>query len=199
MNTIIPPTLQHGQETASPWVRRWSHLLPPGASVLDVACGTGRHVRWFSHRGHPVTGVDQSATALAALDDIGSCIERVEADIENNPWPLTVQGQPRSFGAVVVTNYLWRPLWPLLRQSVTPGGVLLYETFSVDHASIGRPARAEFLLRHGELLTLCAGMRIVAFEDGFQDDVQRFVQRIAAVQPSTRNTAAAPSRYPLHA
>jgi 2-polyprenyl-3-methyl-5-hydroxy-6-metoxy-1,4-benzoquinol methylase len=46
-------------QAASPWVQRWSHLVAPGATVLDVACGLGRHVRWFTDRGHHVTGVDR--------------------------------------------------------------------------------------------------------------------------------------------
>ena len=144
METTGPCAPQHGEEAPSPWIRRWSHLLQPGGTVLDVACGAGRHMRWFNQRGHPVTGVDRSAAALCALDDIGTQVERIEADIENAPWPLMQQGRPRDFNAVVVTNYLWRPLWPVLLQSVAPGGVLLYETFSVDHASIGRPAHRRF-------------------------------------------------------
>jgi len=57
----------HGTEPPSAWVQRWSHLVPAGAPVLDVACGHGRHMRWFAGRGHPVTGVDRSAEAIAAV------------------------------------------------------------------------------------------------------------------------------------
>ncbi len=177
--------------------------MPAGGTVLDVACGAGRHVRWFQGLGHRVTALDRSPAALAALDDIGPSIERIAADIEAGPWPLHgSSAQPRRFDALVVTNYLWRPLWPVLLQSLAPGGVLLYETFSVDHASIGRPARPEFLLRHGELLEVCAGLRIVAYEDGFLPEAQRFVQRIAAMQPQPSlptEQPGAPPRYPLQA
>ena len=167
----------HGTETASPWVRRWSHLVAPGAPVLDVACGQGRHMRWFQGRGHPVTGIDRAPEAVAAAQDLG---EALQADIEGGPWPLP----GRQFGAVVVTNYLWRPLFPALLASLSPGGVLLYETFASGNETVGRPARAEFLLQDGELLRLCAGLRVVAFEDGFLPDPPRFVQRVAAVRPS---------------
>ncbi len=57
----------HGDEPASAWVRRWSHLAPTGGSVLDVACGRGRHARWFAGRGHAVVAVDRSAEAIATL------------------------------------------------------------------------------------------------------------------------------------
>lgn len=162
-------------EAASDWIQRWSHLVPAGGTVLDVACGAGRHMRWFSERNHPVTGVDQAPEAIEAVAPLG---EAIQADIENGPWPLP----GRRFDCVVVTNYLWRPLLPTIVDSVAPGGVLLYETFAQGNETVGRPARPEFLLRPGELLRACEGLRIVAYEDGFLDAPARFVQRIAAVR-----------------
>ena len=176
----------HGQSTASEWICRWAHLLAPAATVLDVACGRGRHMRWFAERGHPVLGIDRDA---AALHDLAPLVQRGDAttlcaDIENAPWPLLHDGQVRQFGAVVVTNYLWRPLLPVIVQSVAPGGVLLYETFAIGNASVGKPSRPDFLLQPGELLRhTAAPLRVVAYEDGFCNDPPRFVQRIAAVRP----------------
>jgi len=164
----------HGSGAPSEWVQRWSHLVVPDAPVLDVACGMGRHMRWFAGRGNPVIGVDRSAEAIAALSGLG---EAVVADIESGPWPFA----GRSFGAVIVTNYLWRPLVPTMLASLGPGGVLIYETFSAGNETVGKPSRPDFLLRPGELLEACAGLRIVAFEDGYLDGPPRFVQRIAAV------------------
>lgn len=165
----------HGLEEPSDWIRRWSHLLPAGGAVLDVACGAGRHMRWFAALGHAVTGVDRDGAALAQAAPAG---RTVQADIESGPWPFAGE----TFDAVVVTRYLWRPLWPALLGSLAPGGVLLYETFAEGQETVGRPARPEFLLRHGELLELCRGLRIVAYEDGFLDAPPRFVQRVAAVR-----------------
>jgi SAM-dependent methyltransferase len=179
---------EHAGLAPSPWVRRWTHLVAAGGSVLDVACGSGRHLRWFAENGFRPTGVDRDEAALAGLSGIADI---VVADIENGPWPLA----GRRFDAVVVTNYLWRPLWPTLIGSVAEGGVLVCETFAVGNESVGRPSNPAFLLRPGELLEACAGLRIVAFEDGFIDAPQRFVQRIAAVRE--RPGAALPARYPL--
>lgn len=180
----------HGLEPPSEWVRRWAHLVPPGASVLDVACGGDRHLRWLHGRGHPVTGVDRDHEALAPLQGLG---EILCADIEAGPWPFA----GRTFGAVVVTRYLWRPLLPTLAASVAPGGVLLYETFAAGNETVGRPARPDFLLRPGELLQACAGLCTVAYEDGFLDAPERFVQRIAAVRPREGAEGAAPARHRL--
>jgi len=177
-------------DAPSAWVRRWSHLVPTGAPVLDVACGAGRHLRWFQGRGHAVTGIDRDPHAARAASSVG---EAIEADIENGPWPLP----GRQFGGVVVTNYLWRPLLPTIVQSVAPGGVLLYETFASGNETVGRPARLDFLLQPGELLGACAGLRVVAYEDGFLDSPARFVQRIAAVRVPPDGLS--PARHPLQA
>lgn len=172
---------------------RWSHLLQPGGSVLDVACGGGRHAAWLAGRGHAVTAVDRDLSGVA---DLSGSVSLVQADIENTAWPLVFNGAPIPFNAVVVTNYLWRPLFPTLLASVAPGGVLLYETFAQGNETVGRPARPEFLLRHGELLQMCQGLHIVAFEDGYLDAPPRYVQRIVAVRKEAA-TPTTPTLYTL--
>lgn len=181
-------TVLHGQEPTSNWVARWSHLLPVGCNVLDLACGHGRHMRHFASLGYKVTGVDRNADAIAAVSPWG---ETICADIENGPWPL-----PNStFGGVVVTNYLWRPLWPSILASLALNGVLIYETFSAGNESVGKPSRPDFLLNPAELLNICQGLRVVAFEEGFLGQPERFVQRIVAVR-ETGGTQT-PARYLL--
>lgn len=179
----------HGSEAPSVWIQRWSHLIAPGSKVLDLACGAGRHMRCLFEQGHTVLGLDSSAVALATASHWGTTLQ---ADVENAPWPLVGQ----SFGAVVVTNYLWRPLWPQILSSVQAGGVLLYETFARGHDSVGRPSRAEFLLEPGELLRVAAQgeLRVVAYEDGYLSGPERFVQRLAAVREVPHST---PARWPL--
>jgi SAM-dependent methyltransferase len=181
----------HGTEAASAWVQRWSHLVPSGGSVLDVACGHGRHLRWFAQRGHAVTGVDRSPEAIEAVQPLGRA---VLADIENGPWPF----EGERFDAVIVTNYLWRALLPTLADSVAEGGVLLYETFATGNESVGKPSRPDFLLQPGELLQASRGLHVVAYEDGFCDRPERFVQRLAAVRKRP-GTPVSPPRYPLDA
>jgi len=171
----------------SSWIAGWAHLIAPRGSVLDVAAGSGRHSRWLAARGHRVTAIDRDADAMAALADVA---EAITADIESGTWPLA----DRSFDAVVVANYVWRPLFPALRDALAPGGVLLYETFASGNETVGRPRRPDFLLARGELLAAATGLRIVAYEDGFLADPDRFVQRLAAVRAGAEDGAA---RYPL--
>ena len=177
----------HGTESPSPWVRRWAHLIPDRSAVLDVACGHGRHMRHLAGLGHTVTGIDRDPAAIEAIAPLGQALL---ADIENGPWPLP----GRTFGAVVVTNYLWRELLPTLVASVAPGGVLIYETFGIEHARVGRPSRPDFLLQPGELLQICRDLRVVAYEDGFLAAPERFVQRIVALREDPADPAAGQRR-----
>lgn len=181
----------HGSEAPSDWVQRWSHLVRPGGTVLDVACGRGRHAQWFYGQKHPLALVDREQAAINSIAIPAQHCEKVVADIENGPWPFA----GRSFDAVVVTNYLWRPLMATLLDSLAPGGVLLYETFAQGNETVGKPSRPDFLLRPGELLEVCRGLRIVAFEEGFRDAPPRFVQRIAAVRQAGPDGK--PPRYTL--
>ena len=180
----------HGTESPSSWVRRWAHLIPPGGQVLDLACGAGRHMQWLASQGHQVLGVDRCPQALALAAPFG---QTLQADIENGPWPL----DGKRFDGVVVTHYLWRPLWPRILACVAPGGVLIYETFAQGHETVGRPSRPDFLLAPGELLQVAAqgGLRVVAYEDGFAQHPERFVQRIAAVRQPTTDLS---MRWPLN-
>lgn len=146
--------------------------------MLDLACGNGRHLHWLCQQGFSVLGVDK--TIAAARINAPKAI-LIEADLEQGPWPLRSPDGLQAFDAVVVTNYLWRPLFSTILGSLAPQGVLIYETFSVGNATVGRPSRPEYLLHSGELLQVCANLQIVGYECGFLRAPERFIQRIVAV------------------
>ena len=180
---VLAATLpdSHGAQAPSQWIARFAHLVRPQGQVLDIACGLGRHMRMFHAKNHDVTGIDKAQAAIDAVANLGPAIQ---ADIENGPWPLPGQ----QFDAVVVTNYLWRPLWPQILDSVKPGGLLLYETFAQGNEAFGKPSRADFLLAPGELLQVCNGWQIIAYEHGQLRQPERVVQRIAALKPAAENS-----------
>lgn len=154
---------------------QWAGLVPPGAAVLDLAAGSGRHALFFAGRGHRVTAVDRDVSRLPDHPDI----EKLQADLEDgSPWPLG----GRSFGAAVVTNYLHRPLMPALLDAIAPGGVLLYETFMAGNERFGKPSNPAYLLKDGELLERVRGkFSVVAYEARLVSEPHMaMVQRIAA-------------------
>ena len=145
----------------SAWVQRWAARIPAAGRVLDVACGSGRHARWLATCGHLVEAVDRDAKALDALAGIAGIHTRV-ADLESGPWPYAGE----HFAAIVVVNYLHRPLFPQLLAGLAPGGVLIYETFGVGNERYGRPSNPDFLLQPGELLQVAhARLEVIAYEN----------------------------------
>jgi len=164
----------------SPWIHRFAGLVPAGGRVLDVACGGGRHARFFLERGHPVTIVDRDTSGVKDLGD-DPVVEILECDLEAGAaWPF----RGREFEGVVVTNYLWRPILPDIVAAVAPGGALLYETFARGQEQFGRPRNPDFLLEPGELLEAVRGtLRVVAYEDLIIEvPVPSAVQRIVAIR-----------------
>jgi SAM-dependent methyltransferase len=173
--------MNHHDLAPSPWIARFAHLVPAGARVLDVAAGHGRHARFFAGRGAQVLAVDRDAASLSALAGVTGITTRV-ADLEAGGWPLA----GATFDAIVVVNYLHRPLFAHLRAALAPAGVLLYETFAMGNEAYGRPANPDFLLCRDELLAVAAlpvPLTVVAFEQGLCGDATRtaVVQRLAAV------------------
>ncbi len=171
------PSQPSASIVASPWIERYGHLLRPGSRVLDVACGSGRHMRWLHDHGLQALGVDRDAQAGVDLQALG--LEFLLADLEQEPWPFA----PQSMDAVLVTHYLWRPLWSDLKAVLKPHGLLIYETFSSGHEALGRPKNPDFLLRPGELLEVFADFHIIAFEEGLEPHPPRLLQRLVAQKP----------------
>jgi len=162
----------HGGEAPSAWVERWAPLITHG-TVLDVACGGGRHARHFLARGLKVVAIDREPQDIPGA-------RFIRADLEDgSPWPLAGE----RFEGIVVTNYLHRPLLPTLRDSLAEGGVLIYETFMLGNERYGRPSNPAFLLRPGELLEAFRGLRVEAFEEGpVREPKAAVIQRLCAVR-----------------
>lgn len=145
------------------WFEAHLHLIKPGGRVLDLAAGGGRHTRLFADAGFAVTAVDKETSALAPFADSHG-VRVVQADLEDgSPWPLPDE----TFDAVVVCNYLFRPLMTQLIASLAPGGVLLYETFALGNEVYTRPRNPDHLLKSDELIDLVSGkLQVVAYKHG---------------------------------
>jgi len=159
----------------SPWVREWIDWIQPGGAVLDVACGSGRHARLLARMGFEVDAVDRDP---ALFVDPPRGVAVLQADLERGEWPYA----GRRFAGIVVTNYLHRPLLPVLVESLEPLGMLIYETFARGNERFGKPSNPAYLLEPGELLEAVRGkLRVIAYEDRVVSTPRpAAIQRLAA-------------------
>jgi len=156
----------HDSQPISPWVRRHAGRIAPASNVLDLACGNGRHARYLANLGHRVTATDIDLSGVADLA-ANPQVTLVKVDLENSPWPFT----GHLFGGIVVTNYLFRPLFPLLVTALGKDGTLIYDTFTLGNECFGHPRNPSFLLNPGELLdAFAADLRILAYDHGRVDE-----------------------------
>jgi SAM-dependent methyltransferase len=162
-------------------VKRFAPLVPAGAPVLDLACGGGRHSRLFLERGHPVLAVDRDLSLLGDLRE-NPRLEALACDLEDGSIPGFFE---RRFGGIVVTNYLYRPLFAPIAAALAPGGILIYETFAVGNERFGKPSNPHFLLYAGELLEAFQDrLDVIAYENVVVEQPKpAAVQRLCAQAP----------------
>jgi SAM-dependent methyltransferase len=173
-------------EQPSGWVLRFAAIIPTG-EVLDLACGGGRHARLLATLGNSVLAVDRDVDALARAKGPGVLTRQIDLEDGEKGWPF----ESGRFAGIIVTNYLHRPLFPGIFNSLAPNGVLIYETFAVGNEQFGKPSNPLFLLKRGELLDVATrevhrSLRVIAYEDG-QVTVPKpaVVQRICVVNTAS--------------
>ncbi len=168
----------HHDVAASPWVRRFLPLIEKNnGPVLDLACGSGRHTRLLLDAGYEVWSLDKDASLLEPLTLLGArCFQHDlemprDANLVNGTgsWPFDAN----TFSAIIVTNYLHRPLLSKLTSSLKAGGILIYETFAAGNEAYGSPTNPDFLLQPGELIEYylsqampCRKNHCIAYEHG---------------------------------
>mgnify|MGYP001812358056 CR=1 FL=1 len=167
------------ESAISAWIERFATLVPPGARVLDIAAGHGRHSRFFLARGCQVTAADIDTSNLSDIATRADC-KVMEVDLEAGNWPFS----KTRFDAIVVTNYLHRPHFPLLINNLAANGVLLYDSFAAGNERFGRPRNPDFLLQPGELLrAFVPPLQVVAYENGVEQEPRPAVrQRLCALR-----------------
>jgi SAM-dependent methyltransferase len=172
----------------SPWIVRFAPLIKAGGCVLDLACGGGRHSRYFLEQGNKVVAFDRSTDAVADLCDNPAC-EVICADLETDEAVFEKLGElaERSFDAIIVVNYLHRPLLNYFINALAPGGIFIYETFARGNEKFTRPRNPDHLLKSAELLNLAqGGLDVIAYEHGIDKKglLSVVIQRICAIKPA---------------
>ena len=153
----------------SRWLIENLDVLPVGRRVLDLAGGRGRHALALAARGVDVHAIDRDREALRALEDasigLPGTVTTEARELEDGPISLGVS----AYGAVLVFNYLYRPLMPAIVEALEPSGVLFYETFTRGQAARGHPKNPAFLLEDGELPRLVAPLDVIRAFEGERD------------------------------
>jgi hypothetical protein len=133
----------------------------------------------LANLGHRVTAIDLNLSGILDLTT-NDKVELIEHDLENSPWPFA----GRYFDAIIVTDYLYRPLFPDLLAALSAGGTLIYDTFAVGNEHLGRPKNPAFLLNPGELLKAFAtDLHVAAYDHGRIDTPRPAIrQRLCAIR-----------------
>jgi tellurite methyltransferase len=168
-------------------LREYSYLFiqdPPPGPVLDLACGNGRNGIYLTTRGVPVVLCDISEEALSRARKLareqGVTPGFRVLDLEiGGPAPL----EEDTYGGMIVFRYLHRPLIPAIKASIGSGGILIYETFTVDQVRYGKPTNPDYLLRPNELGQWFAEWEILHYSEGIQPDPERAAAQLVCRKP----------------
>jgi len=161
-----------GQHSNSKVIEENCHLLPSQGRALDLACGTGSDAVFLAKHGLSVDAWDISDTVIEKLSlyalDNGLPISAEARDINVQPPGKNL------YDVIAVAHYLERDLMPVLIQSLKPGGLIFYQTFSkVVTPSYSGPKNPAFRLDENELLDLFSDLQIVVYrEEGLLGDIQ---------------------------
>ena len=167
-------------QSPHPLVLRAAELLPAGYA-LDVACGLGRHSLALAARGWHVTAVDVSSVALSrfANSEDNDLIETIHADLTANELAIS----PASYNLIVMTNYLQRDLFAVLKQAVRVNGLFLAAIAMIDDDPRVKPMNPAFLLAIGELASYFADWELIHSREE-KSPTRRAMAEIIARRPA---------------
>ena len=161
--------------------------------VLDLACGRGRNGLFLVRHNVPVIFADNNEAHLqfiqAALEDASPIAAQsecwlVDFEVDRGEGRNPLAG--KVFDAVMVFNYLHRPLFPAIKEAIRPGGLIVYETFNQQQKQFGRPSNPDYLLQAGELRQVFDGWEIISDFDGEVSEPERAISRLIARKPAEK-------------
>jgi SAM-dependent methyltransferase len=176
-----------GEKAPNPLLVKFSPLLKaqePEGPILDLACGAGQNGLFLAGLNLPVILADQSREALEdarrSAEARGLQVQFREIDLETGENPL----QEDYYRAIMVFRYLHRPLMPSLRRAIRRGGILIYETFTIEQPRYGRPRNPDFLLRPGELAGWFRDWEIIHSFEGLLENPTRAMAQLVCRKPA---------------
>ena len=168
--------------SASPLLQQYSALFKSsGKPVLDLACGTGRNGLYLHQKQVPTIFADHNAAALSSIVARPTIHSEQcwQVDFENGQQQL----KPNSYQGMLVFRYLHRPLIDDIKQAVCSGGIVIYETFTIENRQFGRPNRDAFLLQLGELKEMFSDWECLYYFEGIKQDPDRAIAQIVCKKP----------------
>ena len=158
-------------------------LLPKGR-VLDVAMGDGRNAIYLANLGFQAEGVDISPEAVTkALESANAQGVELTAHVVNLEKDHYIQ--PARYDIIMCFRYLQRSLIPYISNGLKDGGIIVYETYTIDQIQFGKPKNPDFLLKPNELLNLFRDFHIIKYHEGPFED-KKAVAGIIARKPERR-------------
>lgn len=169
----------HSDFDADSLVQEYVHLFmreSPSGPVLDLASGTCRNGLFLAQKGLKVVCCDISAEAL-------ECAKRIAAEqnLEITSWQVDLEQEgvnplpDEHFTGIIVFRYLHRPLIPCIKKALKPGGILIYETYTIEQPQFGKPSNPDYLLKEGELLSWFEDWQVINHFEGIKDNPRRAV------------------------
>jgi SAM-dependent methyltransferase len=151
----------------SAWLKNNAEHLAVNGKALDLAMGEGRNAVFLAQRGYDVTGVEIAAAAIGKAEALARQhnvrIATVQADLDDYAI------EENAYDLILCFNFLDRRLFPGIRRGLKPGGLLFYETFSIDHLKYSR-FKKDWVLEHNELLRAFGDWRILKYEETDRPD-----------------------------
>ena len=163
-----------GKEPSN-WLESNANLLNGKGRALDIAAGEGRNSVFAASLGYEVTCMDISDIALAKAKTLAKennvNITILSTDLDNSPLP------ENEYDLVICFNFLERKLFPEIKKTLNPNGILVYETFTVDYLKYSNFKR-QWVLEQNELLKSFEGFRILRYRE-VDEDPKGFASLIA--------------------
>lgn len=172
--------MKHNYEpspTPSPFLIEHIDLFPKG-KALDLAMGGGRNAIYLAGQGYEIDGLDISPEFVEIANERakqkGVCLNTQVADLENN-----YKIPENTYDLIICFNYLQRNLIPQIKAGLCNGGMIVYETYTVDQIQFGKPKNPDHLLKQNELLDMFRDFRCLYYWEGVLEE-NRAIARIIA-------------------
>ena len=144
------------------WLKDHKGLLRGKGLALDIASGEGRNAVFAAEQGYQTLAIDISSTGLkkahALAEERGVTIETRIVDLDD--WEI----RQNAFDLILCFNFLDRRIFPAIKNTLKPGGLIFYETFTIDYLKHSNFKR-EWVLEHNELLDVFREFRILGYRE----------------------------------